>query len=391
MINDIPDEIIYKIFEFCDIQMIYNLTLSRRKFYAMIKNDYIWEYLLKRDFDTKDIKLALSLSPSLEDTSNEDTSNKNIYKKCLKIYNLSGYDRCCPDIMNINVSLIDVRDINQNKIINDTDKDKYAKINRDNLTFLNNDVDGDTPIQIINFDAIGYINKILLLDFPKTCNYKLVLNGQDITIANYNNDIAMYQFTFDKNKDGAFICNNIPCFEFSQNTVGTFVDIDDKIYLNFDKIDSSKIILIPKIKLRNKHHIRLSGKFKQNNVWIEGFYDTVIYAPYNNLSVFINNPTDSLDIKSNSDHGNIILLMNGYKYGTFKSSTKMMRIKFYDENLQTIGRQNEYLSDEINKTTINMSKIDSLRLIQSNCKIIELYQNYYNIYNRVDDTLVFSN
>lgn len=354
MIGDIPDEIICIIFEFCDIKTIYNLMISCRKFNVMIENDCMWKCLLKRAFDTNDIKLALL---SLE----KDISNKNIYKKCLKIYNLLGHDRCRPDIMNINVSSIDVQNINQDKIVVDVYKDKYAKINRNNLNWLINDIDYDLLIKYIKFEATGYINKILLLDFPKTCDYILMLNGQDTTIANYNNNTRTYEFTLD---------NIIPA------------------NYDFNKLYSSNIIFKPKTILHNKHHIRLSGKFKQDNMWIDGYYDTKIY-PYNQLNVPINNPTHSLDIRSNSDHGNIILLINGFKYGTFKSTTKMMRLKFYDENLQTVGIQNKYLPDEINKTTINMSNIKSLQLIRLNCEIIELYQNYYNIYNRADDMLVF--
>ena len=83
-------------------------------------------------------------------------------------------------------------------------------------------------------------------------------------------------------------------------------------------------------------------------------------------------------------------MVNGIECYTFKSSTKLTRIKFYDDNLETTGAQNKFLPEEINKKTINFSEIHSFYLVTLNCNIIELHQNYYEIYNEFDDTIIFT-
>jgi len=63
-----------------------------------------------------------------------------------------------------------------------------------------------------------------------------------------------------------------------------------------------------------------------------------------------------------------------------KSSTELTKLKFYNRKKLFMGEQNKYLSDHINENVINLSRVNSIFLIVFDCKIQELYQNYYQTY-----------
>lgn len=283
-----------------------------------------------------------------------------------------------PDILNISITQTDFQDI-PNNVINH-DNERYAVLKRREL-----DCDLDRCPQKnnkIKFCGTGIVNKIILLDFPVLDKCELQLNGCDVSIGKYKDDTQTYEFDFSMKLSDDF--------NLYETKISEPIIENDDTYINLDKVYCCVISLISQTVLNFKHHIRYCGYFVQNNEWINGFYDETIY-PYDTLKLPINHPTDSLDIKTDNDKGFIILRIHGHEYGTFKSSTDFIRLKFKDEELVTIGAQNKFLPKEINKQSINCSRIDSLEITTLNCNIMELHQNCYVIFYRSNNAAVFKN
>jgi hypothetical protein len=231
----------------------------------------------------------------------------------------------------------------------------------------------------------GLINKITLLDFPPG-QYILSLCGVNCATARYNKTDHLYEF--DLTKDNSVL----NAFKNSS------IEIDEPIlhnrydYLNFDQIDTIRIISPQSLHLETKQTIRLHGFFSHDGHWNQIDEDADIYLhPYNTYRLNISHPTESLDIATNKSGGLIILQINGNELCRFESQTEMRRIKFNNPHQLFNGRQSDYLCEEINKNVINMSKINHCVIIALNCQITEIYQNCYNIYNYPDRTKIFAN
>lgn len=58
---DIPIEIKFEIFKFCNTLTIYNLMSVFKIFYNILYDDLFWKYLLHRDFDFDNIEFVSSM------------------------------------------------------------------------------------------------------------------------------------------------------------------------------------------------------------------------------------------------------------------------------------------------------------------------------------------
>jgi hypothetical protein len=293
-----------------------------------------------------------------------------------------------------------------NKLVNTVSIDSTFYISNDNTYALlerKNILNMLMLDKHININSTLFVKKISLLDVP-IGQYILSLNGYNCGTAAYNSDTKIYEFDFAKKKSnqlsilmskisgidqetGNIVIPSNPCKIdlVTGHMSGTDFDTDTHInsdnHLLLSRIDCININAC-NAKLNQKHIIQLESDKTTHKLEV---------YPYNTFSLRITMPTDSIDIKTDSDDGFIILkiyagLCEEYNF-KFKSSTQKSRIKFGDTFLKVQGLANKYLSEYINKNTLNMSNVSRISLVIIDCKITELYQNYYNIYSYPDREL----
>jgi len=227
----------------------------------------------------------------------------------------------------------------------------------------------------------GLVNKITLLDFP-IGQYTLSLNGQNCATARYNKETNYYEF--DLTRENSMLSILKKCA-----ISGNEPKLDNRSdYINLYRIDNVSIIIPRSVQLNDRQTICLHGFFDHVEKWVETSHKLTLY-PHNTYNLCISQPTESIDIKADRVDGTIILRVAGIELCTFKSNTNLMRIKFSNPDQLFNGKQNEYLSEEINRNVINMSRIDNVSIVAHDCKITEIYQNCYGIYSYPERSQIF--
>ena len=251
--------------------------------------------------------------------------------------------------------------------------DTYAVLVKDDVT---NKLTQNNRINIV---SNGLINKISLLDFP-IGQYILSINGQNCATAKYDNNNNCYIFDLANNTSNILNIYKEVAVAANEPKIDNRQD-----YLNLSRIDVAQIITPSNLKLKNMHTIKLHGYFNKNditdplnNIWSETTQIIKIY-PDVTYRLNLNHPTESIDIKTDSDIGTIILQIDDTHY-SFSSSSKMQRIKFNNPQKLYFGEQNNHLTEEINENVINLSRVNNLLLCLLDCKLAHIYQNYYDIY-----------
>ena len=223
----------------------------------------------------------------------------------------------------------------------------------------------------------GIISKIILDDFP-VAECTLVINGHDSGLSTIINGIQQFDFStpppilsiwLDMSKRNRDLPNTE---EFNLNKEN---------FLNLSAIDSLAIMIPAGVKLNKKHTIKLCGYFlDKNGQWYqdESTYD---YYYYDTYRIHMNNPTDSLTFLTNNNAGELVIRLNGEDCYKYEIKDKKFRIKFNDLMLKHQGLANEYLSEYINKNTLNFSKINIMEIIMFDNTIENIFQHYYEIHN----------
>jgi hypothetical protein len=261
------------------------------------------------------------------------------------------------------------------------DNNTYAILEKKDIS---KSIDNHAYIRGIPLYIDGMIYNITIVNPPQS-QYTLLLNGHNCMTAQYDGHNYIFDFRNHKSEllqsiIDTHISNNEPPIEDRNN------------FINLSKIDSVMISFPPEMispEYNSNYNIMITGYFNDNNEWK---YMTKIFNVYpnyeNNIRLNINHPTDSIDIEfeqvSDSKIGKVIFYVQYHEYERFDidfNNSAFKRIKFADERGRFVGRQNKYLSDFINKNTINFNMVDSIRMTVINCKVRRIYQNAYRIYN----------
>ncbi len=234
----------------------------------------------------------------------------------------------------------------------------------------------------IKLDIEGLIHKIVLLDFPCS-NYILSLNSTNYCSSVYNIEQQTHEFNLEK---GNSIFGTLKEISIGHNEPNLMKRND---YLNFNRISRSEIIFPKDLKIGEKYNICIYGFFYEIDKWVYCSKNMVVY-PNNTHYLYINEPTESLDLKIEGN-GSIRFNFNTGDEFDFDTVTGTTKIKFVNPFRLFEGIQNQYLSDEINKNVINMSNFEYLSITTINCNILQIYQNHYRCYNYPERRKLFSN
>lgn len=237
----------------------------------------------------------------------------------------------------------------------------------------------------------GIICCIKLKNLPMS-QYTLILNGHNAMTGKFINDECIFDFRQHQ--------SNILKKSIMEARCLDEPEIDDRDnYLNFNRIDVSNISFPKTLNFNYNHKIdmELTGYFKTNEEWLYTTKNIDIYPhPKNNLILSINHPTDCIDIlllpQYNNIEGDILLYIEDKLYKTLKATNAKLyqRIKFEDPDLKYQAAQNNYLSEFINKNTLNFSMIYDARFVLINCEIGEIHQYFYNIHRYPERYIMFS-
>jgi len=222
------------------------------------------------------------------------------------------------------------------------------------------------------------ISKIILDDFPITQQYIMCANGSNLATAN--------------------LINNKPTFNIDSkkrsNMLSTFVnlakspnenDIDDRDkYLNIGQLVNFGFLTNKK--LGDIYNIKLTGLYFNDNKWIKDTKNYLIFPYEHDLGRLIGLTKELYFYSDNAFE--IGLRIEGIFYGPFFSKKTQNRFKNYIKfnfdgwNDIVNGKQNEYVSDEINRKSINLCKLNNFSVIQiAGSQKINLYHYVYKTYD----------
>lgn len=223
----------------------------------------------------------------------------------------------------------------------------------------------------ISICSSGIVNKIVLVDFP-IGQYTLSLNGFNVATAKLNTG-GQYEFDFQDRKKSQILEMMIEVAK------GLEPEIPNRQnYLNLGRIDQINIHKSKDCTLSKKHTIQLYGYFLVDDQWINTVKEIAIY-PHDTYHLLSNHVIESFDLTIEGN-GNVSLLIDGDSYLSFQTQTGKYRIRVHNPHKLFHGRQNKYLSDEINQNVINMATFDHLHFIVDGCQIVQMRQNYYQTY-----------
>jgi hypothetical protein len=257
------------------------------------------------------------------------------------------------------------------------------------------EVDIGKPLSYLRLICDGLIDHIFLDDFPLG-QYTLEISGCNCATSRFNRQKGCNEFNFTQKRSD--MLDQMISLNRSENESKTTI-ISRENYVNFKRHDSIRIHYPSSLVLKDTVTLSLHGYFPtvvQSKEYVEDTETRTMY-PHDTYYLNINHPTDSLDIfvSSNTGTGMIILEVNGYEvtrsncYPLSNSSNLGVRIKFQNPYGYLMGAENTYLSDEINRQTLNMSRVNSLALICLNCRPVKIIQSLYNIYHYPSRTKVF--
>ena len=165
--------------------------------------------------------------------------------------------------------------------------------------------------------------------------------------------------------------------------------------INLRKIDVIRLICTFTSDIENyNYNICIIGKYEIFNKLTYGY----VRCPLNNdiIKLYDNHPRYQYLIKNITDRPiNIKMCINGYieSNSAIINSNEFVLIRFENKLIYFQGAQNEYLSDELNKCTINMSRVDNLHIytdtvLDSNIGL-EVISTLYMTYDKLHEK--FSN
>lgn len=245
------------------------------------------------------------------------------------------------------------------------------------------------------FECNGLINRLELVGFPMS-QYILNLNHQNVATAIYNEERGNYYFdiaTGLQKKESVLRQMSHMAYQDDEPLI-----TNRQEFLNLNRIDKTEIIF-PKntvdFKFDEKIHIIAYGYFKNKNGWSEFTQKNIYVYPHsdNNCVLSLSHPTDSIDITV-AGQGTIIVMLNAEEYEKIiidenNSYYPFHRIKLKDPDQTYRGPQNNYLSEEINKNSLNLSRVNSFNIISIGCKITQINQHYWQIYYFPSRTQIF--
>lgn len=267
--------------------------------------------------------------------------------------------------------------------------DTYSVLTQGKLTeqipdYNENIIPKKTRIHIYLNDKIS---KIVLNDFP-IGQYILCINGHNVTTAKREGSNYIFDFNFkvSKNKRTKLLKNGIISDDdyFKLLKSATIGDDSDNDYFNFACIDQVRILCNVGFKYNTTKEITLHGYFDGDVLSTKTVY--VYPNEGNNLHMHLSYPTESLDfyfdMNRTKHNAKLMLFINGEEYEIIDvdNSLPFQRIKLKYLKEKYLGKQNKHLTDEINKNTLNLSKIDDISVVTTNTKINSITQNYYKTF-----------
>jgi hypothetical protein len=255
-----------------------------------------------------------------------------------------------------------------------TDKKSYYSI----LTKFDYVVEFNLTKQYKIHQTNCLISKIILDDFPITQQYTMCGNGIDFATAQLINNKPT--FNIDSKKRSTILSTFI-----NLATSPNEHDIDERDkYLNIGRLVNFGFLTNEN--LENRYNVKLTGLFFYANKWIKNTENYVIF-PYENDLNFLIGLTKELYFYSD-DAFEIGLRIEGVFYGPFLSNKIQNSfenyIKFTFDGWNNIvnGKQNEYVSDEINRKSVNLCKLNNISVILiDGSKKLNLYHYSYKMYD----------
>lgn len=236
----------------------------------------------------------------------------------------------------------------------------------------------------------GMIDRISLDSLP-IGQYTLSINGHNCSTACYNSVRKCYEFDFSGKRSSsleAFI-------DMSHNTPNVPDIPHIERYLNTERIDNL-VIFHPSSIPCGEYSISLHGYFP--NEYIERTIIKKIY-PHQTISLHLNQPTDYIDlflhVPIGTTNSTILMELDGHEairhhIDKQEHCSSGIRIKFNNPELQYMGVQNSYLTEEINKHTLNFSRVSSILITAINCSVVKCVQSRFVIYHYPERAPVFS-
>lgn len=235
---------------------------------------------------------------------------------------------------------------------------------------------------MICIEKKGIISKIILEDFP-FANYILSLNGFNCTSAKYDSSTGKQYFDFVKQSTAL------------KNIINSITQ-KESIYIDLNCIDHAQIIVPSSTKLNSVHQIKFMEHEKNN---MNSFISSINVYPHNTYSVHMNYVTNSITFFGPGSSGEVILMINDVEISRKKMQENPTVFKFIENKKIAIGenellgrgKQNNYLSDYINKNTINFSRMPSLKMVFINCDLLDfsVHQSFYRSYAYPYHNLIF--
>ncbi len=300
------------------------------------------------------------------------SNNKQNVAETSSIFNNKCLLNIEPDII-----LNYTNDISNNELIDLT----FIKFNENIYSILNKkcileDLKLQKYIRIPNF---GIVCEIILINFPSN-QYILSANGEHIATTNYN--VFTQNCTFDIAKSNNDMINILKNITTIKNEL--YINHRNK-YLNLEKINNLFIINPMENNLNKQMLIQMKGYFKEGQNWTHDLLSMDIF-PYDTYHLSIDKITESIDIIADVV-GTIIFIIDITQY-IIPVGPTITKITFENNNYSYIGAQNIYLSSVI-KQTINFSRVNNVSIISLNCKITQLYQNYYETFSYPERNKIF--
>jgi hypothetical protein len=228
-----------------------------------------------------------------------------------------------------------------------------------------------------------------------------IFNNQNIDIRKMDNSkINIYSKCKFAEKiiiEGYFSGKLILNIDGHNKCTGVFSGDDKKGYIIFDLSHKEENKIISKtLDLSLINNIKIVGnytKLSNNiNIYVLGSYIInykslygYVKNKYNNefyYTLCMNHPTVAITLYKNEIFNcKFRLMINDYITDYFEYTNTMGLITFNNINNLFIGAQNEYLTEDINKKSLNMSRINSFYIIFE-CDVIDkiaISQMHYNV------------
>lgn len=240
------------------------------------------------------------------------------------------------------------------------------------------------PMNHISIDTFGIVDKIVMNGFPMG-QYTLSINGHNSATSKYNIVDKCNEFDFTSHKSNMFEAMSECCREDNEPVIE-----HRENYLNFSRCDSIKIhcpknIIIPQsceIILRGFFPRELPHNNKNSDNYQYGFHKQT-YRPHDTFKCVLNHPTHSIKIFAKTGT-EIVITINGVMLSKHIAVNGNVMVYFVNPLNVYSGVQNEMLSKRINDNTVNMSRIDNIRIIAPNNDTIRVHQCFYVICNYLD-------